>query len=184
MNEEAANTGQLITVGGQPMSRADAWAAVRRSAHWFWWIAGLSLLNSIAAIFQSKYSMALGLGITQLFDALFYYAEDGTVQSVSTAMHVVHFVLVMVPITLFYFLGRWSANGNRGAWLAGMLLFLLDGGIFLLAADWIGVGIHAFVLFMLWGGLGMLKAVRAAEAAMPPVAEPIAEVEPASAAGA
>ena len=184
MNEEAAHGAPLITVGGQSMSPGDAWAMIRRSAHWFWWIAGLSLLNSIAAIFQSKYSMALGLGITQVFDALFYYSDDGSARSISTAMHIVHFVLVMVPISLFYLLGRWSAQGNRAAWIAGLVLFLLDGGIFLLAADWIGVGIHAFVLFMLWGGLGALKQVRAAEAAMPAVAEPIAEAEPASATGA
>jgi hypothetical protein len=33
-----------------------------------------------------------------------------------------------------------------------MVLFALDGGIFLLTQDWIGVGFHIFVLYCLFRG--------------------------------
>jgi hypothetical protein len=43
-----------------------------------------------------------------------------------------------------------------------MILFALDGLIFLLAQEWIGAGIHAFVLFILFRGFQACRRLNAA----------------------
>ncbi|MFQ5608913.1 MAG: hypothetical protein ACE5F8_01425 [Woeseiaceae bacterium] len=45
------------------------------------------------------------------------------------------------------------------AYILGMIVYALDGLIFVLVQDWVSVGFHAFVLFMLWGGYGVTKEV-------------------------
>ena len=41
-----------------------------------------------------------------------------------------------------------------------MVLYLADSMVYVLARDWIGVGFHAFVLFMLWSGYATLRAIQ------------------------
>ena len=43
---------------------------VKSSANWFYWIAGLSVVNSIVVHTGSSWSFIAGLGITQLIDAV------------------------------------------------------------------------------------------------------------------
>jgi hypothetical protein len=44
-----------------------------------------------------------------------------------------------------------------------MVLYALDGLIFLAVKDWIGVGFHVFFLFGLWGGYRFMRQRRKAE---------------------
>src|SRR5215471_16932506 len=43
-------------------------ARLKSGASWFYWIAGLSLINSVVSFTGSSWRFILGLGITQLFD--------------------------------------------------------------------------------------------------------------------
>src|SRR5438105_1901125 len=43
---------------------------LRSGANWFYWIAGLSLLNAVVSLAGATFSLALGLGITLLLDAI------------------------------------------------------------------------------------------------------------------
>jgi hypothetical protein len=45
--------------------------------------------------------------------------------------------------------------------MVGMVLFALDGLIFLLAQDWLGVGFHALVLWWLFRGFGACRQLNA-----------------------
>jgi hypothetical protein len=44
--------------------------ALHSGASWFYWIAGLSLINSISALSGSDWRFIFGLGITQIFDGV------------------------------------------------------------------------------------------------------------------
>jgi hypothetical protein len=61
----------------------------------------------------------------------------------------------------FVVLGHLARRGSATAFVVGMVLYALDALVFVLVGDWIAVGFHAFVLFMLWGGYAVLRAVRA-----------------------
>jgi hypothetical protein len=43
---------------------------LHRGAQWFYWIAGLSLVNALSAAFGSQWGFIIGLGITQVVSAV------------------------------------------------------------------------------------------------------------------
>jgi hypothetical protein len=139
---------RLVQVGAKMMPIPDAERIVRRSATWFWWVAGLSLINSFAVATDMKVRMIIGLGITQLVDELF------------PARETIHLALVFALVALFLALGFFARRLSPVAYLAGMIVYAADAVIFLWAGDWISVGFHVFVLIMLWGGYSALRAVR------------------------
>jgi hypothetical protein len=149
-----------LTIAGNPMSVADAQQTVRGSGTWFWWIAALSVVNSLAVILDLKYGMALGLGFTSIIDALFSFGADGEAVLPGVSSRLVQLALVGAVAAGFYALGRAARHYSAAAFLWGMGLYALDAAIFALARDWIGVGFHAFVLFMLWGGYSILRSAQ------------------------
>ena len=55
-------------------------------------------------------------------------------------------------IVVFAVMGQRAVQGHRWAFLLGMVLFALDGALFVLIQDWVGVGFHAFALLMIGRG--------------------------------
>jgi hypothetical protein len=110
---------------------------------WFYWIAGLSLINSIVAATGSSWGFMAGLGMTQMI--------DGLAQSIGPETKAFALGLDGLVAALFVGLGMWASR-NSGVYLAGMIVYALDGGLFALVGDWIGLGFHGLVLFFLWGG--------------------------------
>ena len=116
----------------------------RSGARWFYWVAGLSLVNSLASLAGQKWRFVLGLGITQLADALAAHSGRGfEVVAVLDAVIVASFVL----------LGRFALQGRVWAFGVGAAIYALDGLIFLVLRDWVGVAFHVFVLVMTVRGL-------------------------------
>lgn len=149
-----------IQIGGKPLSIADALRNVRGSGSWFWWIGALSVANTVATMLELKYGMMLGLGFTQVFDALFYFDSEGKAAAPGLVGRVVHLALVAAVAGGFYLLGRAARNFSERAFNLGMGIYALDALLFVLLGEWLAVGFHAFVLFMLWGGRGVLRELR------------------------
>jgi hypothetical protein len=113
-------------------------------ARWFYWVAGLSLVNSLASLAGQQWRFILGLGLTQLADALVAHSGRGiAVVAVMDAATVGGFVL----------LGRFAHQGRVWAFGVGAVVYALDGLIFVGLRDWIGVAFHVFVLVMTVRGL-------------------------------
>jgi hypothetical protein len=154
---------RTITFGNKQMSVTEAENAIRSSGNWFWWIAALSVVNSVATVLQLKYGMVLGLGLTQVFDAVVLLDENGTLNDASLGVHLVHAALVLGTAWLFVRIGVHARAQSVKAFKFGMAIYALDGLIFLVVGDWIGVGFHVFVLFFLWGGLGIARTLATAK---------------------
>jgi hypothetical protein len=106
-------------------------------ARWFYWVAGLTLVNSLVALTGQHWRFIIGLGITQFADALAAHTGQGVP------------VVALVDAALvggFVLLGRVAAQGRLWAFGAGAAFYALDGLIFLAARDWVGVAFHAFVV--------------------------------------
>lgn len=131
-----------------------AMARVRGGASWFYWIAAFSLVNSVVAFTGSAWRFLLGLGVTQLIDGL------GEAMS-SSAGRVVALALNLIVAGMFVFFGVFARKAYLWAFVVGMALFALDGAIFLLAQDWLGVGFHAFALFCIFRGLAGARQLKA-----------------------
>lgn len=158
MKQAVAPPAQM-QAGGKTLAVADAERIVRGSAFWFWWVAGMSLANSIATMSQTHYGMVLGLGITQVLDALFYYGVDGVFEVPSTADRVFHAVAVLGLAGMFVGFGFLARRFVLWAFGVGMAVYAADALVFVVAGDWVAVGFHVFVLLMLWGGLSVLRAM-------------------------
>jgi hypothetical protein len=116
----------------------------RSGALWFYWVAGLSVVNSLASLTGQHWRFILGLGITQLADALAAHSGRG-VGAVA--------VMDAVIVGGFVLLGRFAQRGRVWAFGVGAAIYALDGLIFVGLRDWIGVAFHVFVLVMTVRGL-------------------------------
>ena len=115
----------------------------RSGGQWFYWIAGLSLINTVLAVSGQTWRFILGLGITQLVQEL---GQQGATANMKAG------IVGLAVIGLFVFLGQRAVLGYRWAFVVGMVLYALDGVIFLLVQDWAGAGFHAFALVMIQRG--------------------------------
>jgi len=57
--------------------------------------------------------------------------------------------------------GVFANKGQMWAFVVGMILFALDGLIFLLVQDWIGVAFHVFILYCLFRGAQACRQLKA-----------------------
>lgn len=113
-------------------------------ASWFYWIAGLSLVNAVTSAMGSTWGFVIGLGITQLL---------GTG------------VLAYACIGGFVLLGWLARRPSVAAFAIGIALFGLDTFLFIAIGDWIGIAFHGLALYFLWNGLGAARAIKRQAAA-------------------
>lgn len=132
---------------------ADLYNNVRSSAKWFYWIAGLSLINTMIVFFGGGVSFIVGLGITQIIDGI-------VIETASTVKFIALFINILVS-GMFAIFGYFALKHEKWAFIIGMVLYLLDGLIFLLVNDWWSVGFHAFVLLSLFAGIKSLRKIEA-----------------------
>lgn len=140
--------------------------AMRSGANWFYWIAGLSLLNSVIQMFDSDRSFVVGLGITQIFDAVASAGAQDLGAQGGTILRAIAFVLDVCVAGVFVLFGWQAGKRRHWAFLVGMALYFLDALIFLLVQDWLSLGFHAFALFGIWAGFSSLRKLEALEVQM------------------
>lgn len=153
-------------VNPQPTMQADlmqtrlkAENQFRSGTNWFWWIAGLSIVNSLIVLSGSNWNFVVGLGLTQVVDGVAgalaeEFADIGTIVKVAG-------LLIDVAIAgLFVLLGFLARKHFAWAFIIGMVLYGLDGLIFLLVQSWLNIGFHAFALVGIYNGLKALKTLK------------------------
>ena len=143
----------------------------KSGATWFYWIAGLSVINSIVILVGSQWSFIVGLGITQLVDGIAMgVAQQASAQS-GLILKVMGFIFDLLIAGLFVFFGAFAMRRHMWAYIVGMVLYAFDGLIFLIVKDFLSIGFHIFALVCIYGGLQAsikLKALEMAVQAVPP----------------
>jgi|WetSurMetagenome_2_1015567.scaffolds.fasta_scaffold454739_1 hypothetical protein len=122
---------------------------VKSGASWFYWIAGLSLVNSVVTLAGGHGGFVIGLGVTQVIDLL--------AASIGGAGMAVAIVLDLLAAGLFVLFGVFANRRQAWGFVAGMVLYALDGLVFLLLGGWLAVGFHAFALFCIFGGFTAMR---------------------------
>jgi hypothetical protein len=135
--------------GGDPMAAA----RLKSCASWFYWIAALSLVNSIVTLTGSNFRFLFGLGITQII--------DGATQGMGNGGKGVALALDVLVVGVLVFFGVFASKGQLWAFVIGGVLFALDCVIFIFAEQWLGVAFHAYVLFRLFQGFEACRQLRA-----------------------
>ena len=131
-------------------------ARLRSGASWFYWIAGLSLINSVVALTGSNWRFIFGLGLTQVIDALGREFSGGALA--------VMLALDVIVTGMFVLFGVFAHKRHLWAFIVGGVLLLLDSLLILLFKDWIGLAFHAWVLFSLFVGAKACQQLNAAKA--------------------
>ncbi len=133
---------------------------MHRSAYWFFWIAGLSVINTVVAMSKAGLVFVVGLGTTQIIDAIATRNESGGMA--------VALALDAIVAGIFVLFGLFAKKGQSWSFLVGMILYALDGalilGLSMLAkADLpiLALGFHAYVLFILFTGWKACMALNA-----------------------
>ena len=120
---------------------------VRGAARWFWWIAGLSLVNIAMSQSGTNVNFVIGLGITVLADAIF------------AANKIVGFAIDAVVIGFFVVIGFKAQQARLWAFTLGMVVYALDAMIYLYAQDWMPVAFHGLALYFMFKGVRVLQQV-------------------------
>lgn len=121
----------------------------RSGANWFFWIAALSLINSIITMTGSEWGFIIGLGITQIFDAI----------GMELGARAVSFGFNVLFAGVFVFFGVFARRQRNWSYIVGMILYALDGLLFLAAGDILSIGFHVFVLYWIFNGYRANKAL-------------------------
>lgn len=132
---------------------------VENGGRWFYWIAGLSAVNFVFFFMGSSRGFALGTAIDWLLQGI---VETLAGPSVGWIAHV-------AVIALFVFLGVRATAGAQWAFIVGGLVYTLDGVLFLLVGDWLGIAVHAFALFAIGSGMVGLRRLSGTPVAVPSV---------------
>ena len=131
---------------------------------WFYWIAGLSLVNSVAHLAKGEFSFVIGLGITQIVDAIALALTEDYPQA-SIVINAIAFVFAAIFAGIFVLFG-WLAGRKHGwAFIVGLILYTLDGLIFLLIKDWMSVAFHIFAFICIAMGYTNLRKLKQFETA-------------------
>ena len=121
----------------------------RSGVNWFYWIAGLTIITSLIATFGGGIRFLISLGVTQFIDGV----AAALAPQLGGAVQVVALVLDLVVTGVFVVFGYLAGKKMLWAYITGMVVFLFDGLLSLVFADWIGVIAHVAVLFVLFRGL-------------------------------
>jgi hypothetical protein len=120
---------------------------MRAGAGWLMAVAIFSVVNSALTMFDAKLHFIVGLGVTQI--------ADGAGKSGGAA----GLVITLIAAGAFLLFWKFAREGQQWAFLIGMILYGLDGLIFLGFGLWLDLAFHAFAIFNLYKGLHALKAL-------------------------
>lgn len=134
-------------------------------AGWFFWIAALSLINSIILLSGGDRHFVVGLGVTSIADAVARGIADENPEAAGVAKGIAFGFTVLVAAVVCLF-GWLSRRPVLPIFALGMILYLLDGLIYVLFGDWMSVGFHAFVLFGMWNGFNAYRQMKAMKAVL------------------
>ena len=129
----------------------DAEARLARGAVWFYWVAALSLLNTVLALSGQDWRMVMGLGLTEFLSALpKALAHDAPLGTGAIAFIVVSNLVVAGIVAGF---GWLSLRRQTWAFILGAILYFMDAGLLLMCQDWYSLAFHAYVLYHFFNGI-------------------------------
>ena len=147
-SERAAQVNERIAV-----SKMMAAARAKTGARWFYWIAGLSMINSIVMITGGNLHFVVGLGITSVVDAM--------AKKVGSAGSVLDLIINGFVAGIFVLLGTFAVKVQRWAFVLGMALYAIDGLLLLGVKDFFSVAFHTWALYAIYRGYTAAKMIQA-----------------------
>ncbi|HYN15603.1 MAG TPA: hypothetical protein VES66_07430 [Terriglobales bacterium] len=149
-----AAQGPAAAVAARPRAKVplSALSRLKSGARWFYWVAGLSLVNTVSAFAGGHMHFVVGLGITQVVDLV--------ARKAGAAATLPALVIDVMIAGAFLVIGLWSSRCNQFAFGIGMLLYAADGALLFLAHDYLSVAFHGLALFYMYRGFAAAQQLR------------------------
>ncbi len=138
-NQEPSDKTPIVYEEIVQMNMDEAQGNVRARASLFFWISGLSLINTILSA-KGVYFI-LGLAISQIIDGIV----------IELTGDINYFISLFAPV-LFALFGFFAFKLNRWAFIVGSIIYTIDGLIYLYFREWFAAGFHVIVLYKLFQG--------------------------------
>lgn len=138
------------------MSAVTSDPIVRSAARWFWWIAGLSLVNTVLFYSGSQTTFVIGLAMTTMASAAFAGNLPAAIG------------LAGATIAFYLLIGFYAQQQKLWAFYLGLTVYVLDGLIYVFFQDWMPVAFHALAAYFIFKGIARVRALAAAGAPAPP----------------
>jgi hypothetical protein len=121
----------------------------KNGVSWFYWIAGLSLINTVVILFDGSWNFIAGLGITQLIDAFAYSLAESFGNNI---IYIGLFINLLI-IGMYVVFGRLAHKKIKWAIITGMVLYSLDAVLFIIFQDYLAILFHIFAVYSIFRGL-------------------------------
>lgn len=165
------------------ISRRQDEQRMKSGAHWFYWVAALSLLTSIISLAGGRWAFFVSLGVTQIIDAI----ANALAARGSGSVKIVALAFDVLAAGIFALMGYFASKRHAWAFVVGMALYVLDAllllALALLAGDLsfrtlIVIAFHAYVLWQVFNGYKACARLAASGGgnlppSPPPVATPV-----------
>ncbi|AGK96980.1 hypothetical protein [Clostridium pasteurianum] len=126
---------------------------IKNGASWFYWIAGLSIINTIVVFFDGNLNFVVGLGLIQLVDNYAYIFSN---YFGMTAI-ICGIVINLIIAGIFIYFGIMANKCKKWSFIIGMILYGLDAIIFIIFQDFFGIIFHLFALIFIFNGFKTLN---------------------------
>ena len=135
----------------------------KSGAAWFYWIAVLSLINTVVALSDGGIMFALGLDITMITDTI--AASIALKPGGNMTILVAAIVFDAVVLGLLVLCGRLSQQRVLPVYALGMGLYLLDGLLSLFLGSIVSIVIHGYALWSMASGFAAYRKLNLLERA-------------------
>ena len=133
----------------------------KSGARWFFWIAALSLVNSLVIHFGGNFNFVVGLAFTKIADTFVFQMSGGT--NGLSAVKIIALSVDVIIAGVFALLGLFASRLQMWAFIVGMVLYALDGGLAVLFGDFLSAAFHAFALVMIFLGVMAARKLNSGE---------------------
>ena len=138
--------------------RAELTRRMKNGANNYYWIAALSVINSLIIEFGGSSYFVVGLASTLIVDTIF--VEVAKSAGGSLVVKLIGLAISIFIAGIFVLFGLFANRGKSWAFIVGMVLYVLDSLIMLAVQEWLGLIFHGFFLFGLFGGLRALNELK------------------------
>lgn len=137
---------------------------VKRGANWFYWIAGLSAVNSLAFMFGANFAFIAGLGFTLIADAVVDASIQQGAPAVLRAVAIIFDLILVIGLAL---LGYYGNKRYSWAFMLGLTIYALDTLVVLALGDYLMALFHGWAFYNLVRGFLACRQLRALDLVAP-----------------
>jgi hypothetical protein len=127
-------------------------SSVLHAADWFFWLALLSITNTLVVYYYQTPNTPVALGLTQWLDG-----TSGVFNGVMSSGELLTNILIAGVLAGF---GLMARRGSDLAFVVGIFLYVIDTFLTMGLGDFFGFGVHLTALFFIVKGLLASRHIR------------------------